>query len=165
MNIQKLVVIIVCALGFAAESTAAGLGRAVIRGSGKSIGRSLRRPLSRPRLFDLKRDRKTPVSVLKQDRMVDRYTRSARASAEAKRGIPPYTHMTSTSSRKPLTASIAKRRLGLSTTPDVVERIQLKKGTRLHFNKVVGGKPGYGEITVPSRLPKSSISRVIKLRR
>jgi hypothetical protein len=71
--------------------------------------------------------------------------------------------MTSYSSRRPLTASRAKLRLGLAKEPDVVERIQIPKGTSLHFNKVVGGKAGYGEVTSPSRLSKSSIGKILTL--
>ena len=81
MNIPKLVaVIICCGLGLPVETVAAGLGKTVVRGGGKSIARSLRKPIYRPRAFVLSRDRRTPVRVLKQDRMVDRYTRSARAT-------------------------------------------------------------------------------------
>ena len=157
------VFMISCIICFPGTSIAAGLGKAVVRGGRKSVARSLR-PAYRPKAFDLKRDRRTPPRPLKQQRTVDRYTQSATASSELKRGIPPNRHMTSASTRRPLTANSAKLRLGLSTKPDVVERIRLPKNTPLHFNKVVGGKPGYGEITAPSRLPNSSIRRVIKLR-
>jgi hypothetical protein len=165
MNIPKLVaVIICCGLGLPVETVAAGLGKAVVRGGSKSIARTLRKPVYRSRAFDLSRDRRTPVRVLKQDRMVDRYTHSARATGEVKRGIPSGRHMTSVSTPRPLTAKSARQRLGLSTSPNVVERIRLEKGTPVRFNKVVGGKPGYGEITVPSTIPKASVSRVLKLR-
>lgn len=159
-----LVLMICCGVCSPNSSIAAGLGKAVVRGGGKTMARSLRRPIYRPKAFDLRRDRMTPLRPLKQERMVDRYTRSATALSEQKRGIPANRHMTSVSTRRPLTASSAKVRLGLSTKPDVVERIIIPKGTPLHFNKVVGGKPGYGEITAASRLPSSSMRRVIKLK-
>jgi len=165
MRMRSLIILMIfCDVCFPCKSIAAGLGKAVVRGGGKSVARSLQRPIYRPRAFDLKRDRRTPLRPLKKERTVDRYTRSATASNELRRGIPPNRHMTSVSTRRPLTGSSAKLRLGLSTKPDVVERIRLPKSTPLHFNKVVGGKPGYGEMTAPSRLPSSSIRRVIKLR-
>jgi hypothetical protein len=165
MRTRSLIVLMICfGVCFPYCSIAAGLGKAVVRGGGKSVARSLRRPIYRPKAFDLRRDRITPLRTLKQERTVDRYTRSATALTELKRGISPNRHMTSISTRRPLTASSAKLRLGLPTKPDVVERITVPKGTPLHFNKVVGGKPGYGEITAPSRLPSSSIRRVIKLK-
>jgi len=143
---------------------AAGFGNAAVRGGQKSLGRALRRPTHRTRAFDLNRDGKTPLSVLKRERTVDRYTLATRAASELKRGIPANRHMTSVATRRPLTASSATARLGLSAKPNVVERVTIPRGTRLHFDKVVGGKPGYGEITVPSRLPENSIRKVIKLR-
>jgi hypothetical protein len=165
MRMRIGITLLVCLGACATTSAAAGLGKAAIRGSEKTLGRVLRRPAYRAKAFDFKRDRTAPLSVLKRGRTVDRYTRSSRAATEIKRGIPANRHMTSLATRKPLTATNAKLRLGLPTKPNVVERITLPKGTQLHFNKVVGGKPGYGEITVPSRLPKSSISKVLRLHR
>jgi hypothetical protein len=164
MRKSRLFLIAVCIASLAGHALAGSLGRSVARGATKSIAKRAR-PLSRSRLFDWKRDRRTPLRKLKQDRLVDRYTSVKSAAAERKTGILPYRHMTARSTRRPLNTATAKQRLGLSTQPTVVERIRISRGTPLHFNKVVGGKPGYGEITAPNRLPGSSIQRVLKLKR
>lgn len=163
MNSRLISVFLICSLCLPNASWGSSVGRAAVRGAEKSLARGLRRPANRLGAFDALRDRKSHLSALRGQRSVDRYTSFGTAKSELKFGLPADRHMTIFSSRRPLTASNAKVRLGLPKRPDVVERIQIPKGTSLHFNKVVGGKAGYGEITSPSRLPKSSINRILTL--
>ena len=163
MKIQLISIALICSLCLPNTAWASSVGTAAVRGAEKSLARGLRRPANRLRAFDALRDRKSHLSILRGQRSVDRYTSARTAGSERKLGIPANRHMTSSSSSKPLTAGNAKIRLGLERRPDVVERIEIPKGTSLHFNKVVGGKAGYGEITAASRLPKSSIKKILKL--
>jgi len=164
LSVRRLVALFICGgLLLPANASASDFGRAAVRGAERSLARGLRRNPVRLREFDAVRDRKSSLSILKSGRSVDRYTSLKKANSELKHGIAPNRHMTSFSSRKPLTANNAAIRLGLSKKPEVVERIEIPKGTSLHFNKVVGGKPGYGEITSPARLPRTFVRRILTL--
>lgn len=165
MQRQLVALILICCFGCTASvSRAAGPARAAFRDAEKSLERDMQRRAYRVRAFDYYRDRASGLSVLKRARSVDRYTRISRARSELRWGLPAYRHMSSISSRRPLTARSARLRFGLPRKPNAVERIRIPRGTRLHFNKVLGGKPGFGEITLSSRLPKSAIRKVLTLR-
>ncbi len=146
------------------ELNAGGLGRALARGSAKSISKRVGSKAVRGRAVELLRDKQSPTRLLAKERLVDRYTLRRRATQELRSGIPPYRHMTSRSTKRPLSALTAQRRLGLPRKPQIVERIKIPKGTTVNMNKVVKGQPGYGEITSPRRLPARTIQRVIPLK-
>lgn len=164
LSVRLLVAFFICGgLLLPATASASVFGKAAARGAERSLARGLRRSPVHLREFDAVRDRRSNLSILKTGRSVDRYTTLREANSELRHGIAPNRHMTSFSSRKPLTANNATIRLGLSRKPQVVERIEIPKGTGLHFNKVLGGKPGYGEITSPARLPRTSVRRILTL--
>ena len=165
MNFRLLLItIVLVAFLLPVESRAAGPGNALLRSTERRLIRTVRPKIPRSGIFELERDYGSVKRTLKRPRLVDRYTSSSRAADEAAHGIAPYRHMTSVSTKRPLTTLNAQKRLGLSMKPQVVERVRLSKGTPLKFNKVIGGKPGYGEITVPSRMPSSAIIKQLRLR-
>ena len=161
---RALVVVAFAVTAYPLELDAGGFGKAVARGTAKSLSRGIRRKAVRSGSFELLRDQRSPTRFLARPRLVDRYTERTHASREVRSGIAPYRHMTSASTNRPLSAATAQRRLGLASTPDVVERIRIPAGTPVHLNKVVKGKPGYGEITPLNRLPKEFIKKVIPLK-
>lgn len=161
---RALTFVLLAVTAYPLELNAGGLGKAIARGSAKSLSRGIRRKAVRGGLFEFLRDRQSRTRLLAKDRLVDRYTLRSRASREVRSGIAPYRHMTSSATNRPLSATVAKRRLGLTRKPEVVERIRIPKGTAIHLNKVVKGKPGYGEITSLKRLPNGTIEKVIPLR-
>lgn len=113
---------------------------------------------------DLSRDRATPPSILSRDRTVNRYTMLPRAKVEARKGLMSGTHLTSrVRPGRPLSANIAQRRLGLPNRPEARERVLLKRGTSVRFNKALGGKPGMGEITIVKRAPRTVVQSLQRI--
>jgi hypothetical protein len=161
---RALTVVLLAVTAYPLDLNAGGLAKTIARDSAKSLSRGIGRKAVRGGLFELLRDRQSPTTFLAKDRLVDRYTLRSRASREVRSGIAPYRHMTSTPTNRPLSAATAQRRLGLAGKPEVVERIRIPKGTAVHINKVVKGKPGYGEITSLKRLPNGAIKKVIPLK-
>ncbi len=114
---------------------------------------------------DATRDAKTPAKPLKRNTVVTRYTNRELAAKERREGIPPGKHMTAPAGPgRPLGPKEAQRRYGLAKAPDAREMIELPKGQSVRRNKVIGGKPGEGEITSPGRVPPGAIKRVTPLR-
>ncbi len=114
---------------------------------------------------DLSRDRATAPRILSRDRIVNRFTTLPRAKAEARKGLTTGTHLTSRiSPGRPLSALSAQKRLGLPVRPEARERILLKRGTSVRFNKALGGKPGVGEITIAKPVPNSVLRDVRRIR-
>lgn len=144
----------------------AQLGRILARSAERRIARSAGRSFLSTLRRDLVRDRATPARSLVKDRSVFRYTTKTRARLETRAGLSAGTHLTSHSaSGRPLSAAAAQRRLGLPTRPAVREKVVLRKGTRVRLNKALGGKRGYGEISLAQHIPPTNVRRVIRLRK
>ena len=58
-----------------------------------------------------------------------------------------------------LSAESARARYGLREPPQRVLTIELPAGTPVRSNRVLGGTPGYGEITATSPVPASAVVR------
>jgi hypothetical protein len=115
---------------------------------------------------DLARDSRLPVRRLEEPRTVHRYTTAAQARRELRQGLRPGTHTTSNARRgRPPAADTARRRYGLPRQPQVRETIRLPAGTPVRAGKVIGGKPGVGELVLRRPLGPKAILRVIRLRR
>lgn len=147
-----------------AQAEAGGLGKAAARGLSRGLFRRSTISRSRPALLrrDLVRDRAIKARPLTRQRTVFRYTSKARARTEISRGIPPGRHMTSNGgSGHPLSRVAAQTRYGLPRRPQVRETIRLPKGYPVRTAKVVGGRPGVGELTSPKRLSPTAITNVV----
>lgn len=108
---------------------------------------------------DAARDAAKASVPLANGRTVYRYVTSRQGAREATKGIAANSHFTSRASQgRPLGAAGAQRRFGLPQEPQKRMTVRLPKNTDVRFNKVIGGKPGYGEITVVKPLPRQSIS-------
>ncbi len=131
-------------------------------GFGKALGRSMMKRVLRA---DLIRDRGTVAKVLVKPRTVFRYTSRTQAAQEAKYGLAPRTHMTSTGGPgRPLSAQAAQKRYGLPAKPQVRETLRLNANHAVKHNKALGGAPGYGELTSPKRISPNAIRRIVPLR-
>jgi hypothetical protein len=115
---------------------------------------------------DATRDASTRSVRLTQTRSVARYTTGTRARLEARGGIAAGSHFTARLRRgRPMSATNARRSLGLPHKPAVRESVVLPKGTPVRFNKAIGGRPGRGEITIVRRLPSTNIRSLMQLKR
>lgn len=136
--------------------------RAITRAARSSLAADARALLKR----DLARDLATASKRLLKPRRVFRFTTTERALREAKRGLPPGTHMTSKAGPgRALSAITAAKKFGLSRTPSVRELIELPRGTAIRLNKALRGWRGVGELTSPRPVPPSAIKKVIPLRK
>lgn len=127
----------------------------------KAVSSALARKLA----LDRQRDVATKAVSLAKPRTVHRYTSVEQARRESQRGLEPGTHMTANArSGRPLTAESARQRYGLPATPSARETIRLPANTPVRPNKVLGGSPGYGEITSPERIPPAAVLRVDRVR-
>jgi hypothetical protein len=130
---------------------------AASRDSTSSMSKFLRR--------DLLRDRATRPRTLSRDRVVDRYTSFSRAEVEYRKGLASGTHLTTrVRLGHPASAQETQRRFGLPIRPQVRERVLLKKGTAVRFNKALGGAPGVGEITIVRAAPQRTIKNIQRIR-
>jgi hypothetical protein len=135
------------------------------RGLTRNLGRRSESEMANIWHRDLSRDHATPPKILSRDRMVNRYTTLPRAKAEARGGLSSGTHLTSrVSPGRPLSALSAQNRLGLLIRPEAREKVLLKQGTSVRFNKALGGKPGVGEITIVTPAPKTVLRDVRRIR-
>jgi len=115
---------------------------------------------------DATRDASTRSVRLSRTRSVARYTTGTRARLEARGGIAAGSHFTARLRRgRPMSATNARRSLGLPHKPAVRESVVLPKGTPVRFNKALGGARGVGEIKVMRRVPRANIRQVVRLRR
>lgn len=112
---------------------------------------------------DLVRDSVTAAKPLKA-RTVFRYTSKTRATQEVRFGLKPGVHMTSVARPgRLLSSKVAQKRYGLPYNPQIRETLRLQN-QRVRLNKVIGGEPGYGEITSNDKIPAQAIRKVIPLR-
>ncbi len=113
---------------------------------------------------DAARDAATPAKPLKRSRRVWRYTTKRDAENTKRHGLPKGRHMTSgTSPGRPPSPSTARDKYGLPRKPEARITIELPKGHPVRHNKVVGGKPGVGEITSVRRVPNHAIKKITPL--
>ncbi len=134
---------------------AGGVGKAISNAAMKKV---LRR--------DLARDMSTAAKPLPRDKVVWRYTNRRQLSIESSRGLSPNTHMTSRIQRgRPLTAQTAQSRYGLAKQPTFRETIRIPRGQPVRLNKALGGKPGVGEATSPTRISSNAIIRMDPVRK
>lgn len=151
-----LIGLLVLAIAMPPAAEASPWRKAVARGVATRFTKVLR--------GDWLRDRVTRVRPLPKGRTVFRYTPRAQARQELRQGILPGRHLTARGTPgRPLSGVQAQRRLGLPQPPAVRETIRLPKGQPVRPNKVLGGAPGVGEITSPSRIPSAAITRVVPL--
>lgn len=109
---------------------------------------------------DLTRDAATPAKPISSPRRVQRYVSEQQAKVEREHGVPAGSHMTSNVPRgRGLSAESARARYGLREPPQRVLTIELPAGTPVRSNRVLGGTPGYGEITATSPVPASAVVR------
>jgi hypothetical protein len=105
------------------------------------------------------------VKPLARERVVERYTSASRAASEQRKGIAPGSHTTSTLHRgRALTSEKATHRYGLKRDPEVKETIRIPAGQPVRITKVIGGKPGYGEITSTRPISPKNIMKVTPVR-
>ena len=113
---------------------------------------------------DRHRDNNTTAKPLEKPRTVRRYTSSADAKYIKAKGVPANTHMTARIPKgRAISAGKAKNRYGLKDKPDTRLTIQIPKGHPTKKNKVIGGEPGWGEITSPKRIPPKNVVKVDRL--
>lgn len=140
------------------------LARSIFRGSMKGATRAFRRGPARILRRDFFRDRATRVRPLARTRTVFRYTTKGQARQELRRGIRPGSHLTSRAlAGRPSSPGLAQRRYGLPRQPQVRETVRLPKSHPTRFNKVLGGRPGTGEITSTRPLSPKTIQKVLPL--
>jgi len=145
-----------------------GADAQIARSAGRSAGRAALKGLTAETRAILRRDRvrdaASAVVRLREPRTVFRYTTVPVANAERKAGIKAGSHMTATaSSGRPPLGETARARFGLPRIPTVRELIHLPRGAKVLLNKVIGGRPGTGELVAVRRVPPSAIKRVIRL--
>jgi hypothetical protein len=150
-----LLTIIVAVVGtFSTNAEAGGLG--------KVFGRVWFKQMAKR---EAARDAATLVKPLSKSRYVYRYATKGRAVKEAHGGLGKNRHTTSgVTSGRPLSAVEAQHRYGLPTKPEVRSTWYLPKGTPVRMNKVMYGKPGYGEITPSKRIEPKGLKETIQLR-
>jgi hypothetical protein len=107
---------------------------------------------------DAARDAATASKALTESRTVYRYVTKKQAAHEAARGFSTNSHFTSgTRLGRPISPSTAQGRFGLPQEPQRRMTFRLPASTEVRFNKVIGGRPGYGEITIVKPLPAQAI--------
>jgi len=152
------------------RSAERGTARSLERGAAKLVDRQATRSFERSNLrnvtrLDLLNHEKARLVPTANPREVFRFTTRDRALTELREGVAPNMHMTAHAGPgRPLSAGSAMRRFGLPQRPEFRETIIIPKGRLLRANKVVGGAPGVGEVTLPRRLPPASIRRIVPIR-
>ncbi len=107
---------------------------------------------------DAARDGATSTTHLLKCRTVYRYVQASQSRRELAGGFSANSHFTSrVAPGRPLSAATAQRRYGLPQPPQSRTTVHLPRGTEVRFNKVIGGQPGYGEITVAKPLSRQAI--------
>jgi hypothetical protein len=111
------------------------------------------------------RDVLTRTEGLKASRTVYRYVSAEEARLIRQRGFRSATHFTaSATAGRPLTAAAAAERYGLGRAPAYRVAVEVPAGTRVKFNKTLGGEPGWGELLVMPDVPPAWIKGVVLLR-
>ena len=143
-------------------------------GKGKMIAQAVQKRLpwgnwggriERARTMDLARDQAASARPLAKERVVTRFTSKNQAAFELQHGLGDGVHVTSrelSAGRTPSGGS-AMKIYGLKNSPEVREQIRIPQGTMVKFNKVYGGRPGMGEITLAERLPSRAVEKSIPL--
>jgi hypothetical protein len=171
-------------VGACSKLGAAGVGNAVARSASRRLaggsvartatGRSVaaaavqaRGPITNVLKLDRLRDSKLPVTKLTEPRKVFRFTTNKQAQLYRQRGVPSGTHFTAKAGPgRPLTATHAKLRYGLPRMPSARVEVVLPKGTPLKAGKVIGGRPGFGEVKTYCRsLSSAAVRTAIPLRK
>jgi hypothetical protein len=159
ISLLLLTAVLVCANAFAARIP---LRRGV---SARSLERRPAPGMANALRRDLSRDHITPTRILPRDRFVNRYTVLPRTRVEVRRGLAAGSHFTSRVQQgRPISAEVAQKRFGLPNLPQAREKVLLKRGTSVRFNKALGGEPGVGEITIVKPLPKTALNGVRRIR-
>lgn len=146
--------------------------RAVVR---SSVRKASRKSISKQALAsrqykkilkrDAARDAATAAKPIKRERSVYRYTSWQEAQAAKKTGIKAGSHMTSGVRRgRPISAETARQRYGLGNKPSARIKIRIPKGHPVRMNKVIGGKPGWGEITSTKKISPKYIESITKVK-
>jgi len=157
-------VLLVALVGLA-QPAAAGSRKTVVRAGVRGTVRSVERSLASILRADRLRDARLPVTRLARPRTVFRYVTPRRAQAELERGIRRGTHLTVRATPgRPLTAAQAARRYGLPPGRTVRETVHLARGTRVKVGKAIGGRPGEGELLTAEPLGRRVIRRLVRLR-
>lgn len=155
---------LVGALLLTSAAEGGSLGKAAARGAARGLVKSLGSSAQTLRR-DLLRDRATAPRPLPKGRTVFRYTSKARAAEEAKKGIPPNAHLTSSGGPgRPLRPETAQKRYGLQKPPEVRETVRVPARQPVRPNRTLGGTPGVGEMTSPEAIKPGAIERVVPLR-
>jgi hypothetical protein len=114
---------------------------------------------------DLLRDLVTRQQQLTGARTVYRYVSAEEARVVRQRGIGAAAHFTSSAGPgRPLTGRHAGARFGLEGQPTHRVAVQLPAGTRVKFNKTLGGEAGWGEVVVMQNVPPEWVKSVIALK-
>lgn len=180
--LDALFALLLC--GAVTDLNAAGVGKAVARSAGRKISISAtartvgghkavtaaekaRRPMVDILRRDRVRDSRLPVRKLEQPRKVFRFTTLKQARLYRQTGVPSGTHFTAkVGPGRPLTAAHAKERYGLPRIPRARLQFLLPKGTTVKSGKVIGGKPGFGEVkTYRHRLEPSAVKNLVRLKK
>lgn len=145
----------------ALASTAGPVPASAGSGRRRVVGAAMRSLLKR----DAARDAATAAKPLSKPKRVWRYTTQKDAAAARKQGLAADRHMTSgVAPGRPPDAGTAQRRYGLPAKPETRLTIEIPAGHPVRRNKVLGGAPGYGEITSPKVLPPGAIKDATPLR-
>ncbi|HTE44524.1 MAG TPA: hypothetical protein VK636_04705 [Gemmatimonadaceae bacterium] len=147
--------------------TAIGCGKvggAATRGAERGMARAIERDIGRVWERDAARDAKLVAKPLGKGRTVFRYTTAEQAAMEARGGVQAGSHFTARGGPgRPLSANVARGRLGLDHLPEVRETIRLPAGQSVKAGKVIGGARGVGELTPTAHVPGSAIKRVLRI--
>ena len=139
---------------------ASGASKAITGAALKRVGA----PLSQVLRAEARRDALSVARPASRPLTFHRYTTAFRARQEIRRGLSADTHMTPRAKPgRPLSAENAKLRFGIRK-PTVRETIVVPKDQPLRHNKAWLGKPGVGETTSPSPVPKGAVTKVVRLK-
>lgn len=151
-----LVIVLLAVFAYPGTATA-GPAAATLRAARRSF---VTRLLGR----DLRRDAATRMTRLGSPRTVFRYVRNDPQIRRGSVSFPPGTHFTSRAPRgRPMQALSAQRTYGLPTVPRSRLSVKVPQGTPVRFNRVIGGSPGRGELTLV-RSERLGVSRNQRLR-
>lgn len=114
---------------------------------------------------DFWRDLVTRAEELRASRTVYRYVSAEEARLIRQQGFGAATHFTAgVTPGRPLSAAAAAERYGLGRAPAYRVAVEVPAGTRVKFNKALGGEPGWGELLVMSKVPPTWIKGMAPIR-
>ncbi len=164
MNAKRVLVIgaAVAVLMLGEHTAWASPGRRLVGTAARAAvrGRAASSVLAR----DLRNHKITRARILARARMVFRYTSRGQAAREARQGIRPFNHMTSTGGPgRPMSGRTAVKTFGLRRAATARETIRLGKGTPVILNNAQGGARGRGELVSPTHIPPLRVIKVVPL--